>query len=107
MLGRNTPAIGLDQLEHQWTEALADGVELLDRRSLGTQQVHVQVTVADMTEPDHLETGIVLGYQLVELLEKLGNAADSHRQIVLVGSAMRDGFADGLTPGPQLGRLGA
>src|SRR6056297_292391 len=106
VLGRKAAAVVADQPEDLGAELVAGRTEIVDRPVVGLEYVHVQVAVADMPEPNHLEIGIALADQRIQRGQKPGHGGNSHRKIVLVGRRRRNRFADRLTPVPEFFGLG-
>src|SRR5690606_15312817 len=67
----------------------------------GGQHADVEVAVADVPEPDHLEAWILPGEQRIGAREERRDLANTHRDVVLVGAMAREALGDSLAQAPQ------
>ena len=65
----------------------------------------MQVAVADMAEPDHLEVRVVVADDAVDVVQEGRHLADGDRDVVLVRGPVADGLGDVLAQLPQVLQL--
>ena len=95
------PLHGLEQARAQ---ILALRLERIKGKALGLKDVEVQVAVADMAEPAHLERRVTCANDLVDLLQERRHGRHAHCEVVLVGREAGDALRDVVAHCPQ--RLG-
>ena len=106
MLGRNAAAMRLQRLSQQPGHLPALGHELLLGHVVGLEHADVQVAVADVAEPDHLEVRIGLPQQRLGLGQEGRHRRNPHRDVVLVRLVLDRSLGDALAQAPDLRGLG-
>ncbi len=102
MFGGNAAAVALQRREQTLAHVPAFFGEGRRLHLFWFEDVDVEIAVADMPVPQHLEIGILPPQQPVDFLKQRRHARNSHRDVVFVRLVLADRFADVLAQPPKL-----